>query len=141
MLRAGMYAPSVRNTKPWEFIVLRDDRTKASLAATNRAWAMLAEAPLGIVVAVKGSHESLAIHYQQECGASTQNILLAAQALGLGAVWLGLYPDGERVKSVRKICSLPEEVLPVTLIALGHPTEVPPGHTKFYEEKVHYDTY
>jgi nitroreductase len=141
LLRAGMYAPSVRNTKPWEFIVLRDEATRTKIAATNRNWGMLGNAPLGIIVGVKGNHESLAIHYQQECGASTQNILLAAQAMGLGGVWLGLYPDEERVKAVRRICDLPEEVLPVTLIAIGHPTEMPPAHTKFYEDKVHYDRF
>ncbi len=141
LLRAGMVAPSVRNTKPWEFIVLRDADRKERLAASSRNWAMLKDAALGIIVAVKGHHESLAIHYQQECGASTENILLAAQAMGLGAVWLGLYPDEERVKAARQICGLPEEVLPVTLIALGHPTEMPHPHTAFYEDKVHYETY
>jgi len=141
LLRAGMYAPSVRNTKPWEFIVLRDEELKEKIAGTNRNWAMLKAAPLGIVVGVKGHHESLAIHYQQECGASTQNILLAAHALGLGAVWLGLYPDEERVSTVRKLCSLPDNVLPVTLIAIGYPTEMPPAHTQFYEDKVHYNRY
>lgn len=141
LLRAGMYAPSVRNTKPWEFIVLRDESLKASLAATSRNWDMLKAAPLGIIVAVKGNHESLAIHYQQECGASTENILLAAQAMGLGSVWLGLYPDEERVTAVRRICGLPEDVLPVTLIAIGHPTEISAAHTRFYDDKVHYDRY
>lgn len=136
-----MYAPSVRNTKPWEFIVLRDEDLRAKIAASNRNWAMLQHAPLGIVVGVKGHHESLAIHYQQECGASTENILLAAQALGLGGVWLGLYPDEERVSTVRKLCNIPENVLPVTLIAIGHPTEMPPAHTQFYEDKVHYNRY
>lgn len=141
LLRAGMAAPSVRNTKPWEFIVLRDEALKAQLAASNRNWDMLKQAPMGIIVAVKGHHESLAIHYQQECGASTENILLAAQALGLGAVWLGLYPDAERVDTVRTLCRLPENVLPVTLIAVGHPAQMPPAHTQFYEDKVHYDRY
>ena len=141
LLRAGMYAPSVRNTKQLEFLVLRDETIKDRIAATTRNWGMLKDAPLGIIVFVKGVHESLPIHYQQECGASTENILLAAQAMGLGGVWLGLYPDAERVSSVRRICSLPEDVLPITMIAIGHPTEMPSAHTQFHEEKVHYDRY
>lgn len=141
LLRAGMYAPSVRNSKQFEFLVLRDEAIKSRVAAVSRNWNMLKDAPLGIIVFVKGIHESLQIHYQQECGASTENILLAAQALGLGGVWLGLYPDEERVSSVRRICNLPEDVLPITMIAIGHPTEMPPAHTQFHEEKVHYDRY
>lgn len=143
LLRAGMYAPSAHNSQPWEFIVLRDKEIKAAVSDEGKYWTMLKDAPLGILVLAnladyRSSHKDF---FVQDCSACTQNILLAAHAMGLGGVWLGLYPRQELVEAVRRICGIPEDIIPVTLISVGYPAETPKPHGFFKEEKVHYDRY
>jgi nitroreductase len=143
LLQAGMNAPSAKNSQPWEFLVLRDETLKAAVSAAGTYWGMLKDAPLGIVVLanLEGYRSSHAGFFIQDCSAATENILLAAQAMGLGGVWLGLYPNEERVAAVRSICGIPESIIPVTLTSIGYPAQMPHPHTTFHEEKVHYDRY
>ena len=143
LLRAGMVAPSAKNSQPWEFLVLRDEKLKAAVSAVGTHWGMLKDAPLGILVLAnlkdyKATHTDF---FVQDCSAATQNILLAAQAVGLGGVWLGLYPNEERILELRKLCGIPEDIIPVTLVSIGYPTQRPHPHTTFHEAKVHYDRY
>ena len=143
LLRAGMVAPSAKNSQPWEFLVLRDEKLKAAVSAVGTHWGMLKDAPLGILVLAnlkdyKATHTDF---FVQDCSAATQNILLAAQAVGLGGVWLGLYPNEERILEMRKLCGIPEDIIPVTLVSIGYPAQTPHPHTTFHAEKVHYDRY
>ncbi len=143
LLRAGMAAPSARNSQPWEFLVLRDLETKAAVSAAGPYWGMLKDAPLGIVVLanLEGYQASNTDYFIQDCSAAAENILLAAQAMGLGGVWLGLYPNEQRVEAVRRICNIPQDVIPAVLLSVGHPAKMPHPHTTFHDEKVHYDSY
>ena len=143
LLQAGMNAPSANNSQPWEFLVLRDEPLKAAVSAVGPYWGMLKDAPLGIMVLanLEGYRSSHTDFFIQDCSAATENILLAVHAMGLGSVWLGLYPNMERVKAVRTLCSIPEDIIPVTLISIGHPAQMPHPHTTFHEGKVHYDKY
>ena len=143
LLRAGMVAPSARNSQPWEFLVLRDATLKAAVSAVGTYWGMLKDAPLGIVVLanLKDYSATHRDYFVQDCAAATENILLAAHAMGLGGVWLGLYPNEERIKGVTALCGLPDEVIPVTLVSIGYPAKMPHPHTTFHEDKVHYDRY
>jgi nitroreductase len=143
LLRAGMVAPSAHNSQPWEFLVLRDEALKAAVSELGPYWGMLKDAPLGILVLanLEGYKASKKEFFIQDCSAATENILLAAQAMGLGGVWLGLYPNEERVAGVRRVCGIPEAIIPVTLMSIGYPAQMPHPHTSFREDKVHYDRY
>jgi Nitroreductase len=143
LLRAGMAAPSAMNSQPWEFIVLRDDGIKAAVSRVGPHWGMLKTAPLGILVLanLEGYRATRKEFFVQDCSASTQNILLAAHAMGLGGVWLGLYPHEDRMEEVRRICGIPQAVIPVTLVSIGYPGQMPLPRDSFFEQKVHTNVY
>jgi len=118
ILEAAMNAPSASNRQPWHFIVV-----------------MLAQAPLAIVVC--GDTKVSSSYWQQDCSAATENILLAARALGLGTVWLGVYPREDRVRGISRLFQLPAHVKPLAVIAVGHPAEEKGRVDRWQEEKVH----
>lgn len=143
LLRAGMYAPSAMNSQPWEFVVMQDAEKKQAVSEVAPYWSPLEKAPLGILVLANtnGYRASTVDFFVQDCACSTMNILLAAQAQGLGGVYLGLYPNMERVKKVRKIYDIPEHILPFSIVALGYPDNAMRPHTTFHTNKVHRDVY
>ncbi len=143
LLRAGMYAPSAMNSQPWEFLVIREPGKKAAASQLGRYWNMLRDAPLGILVManLKSYKASSREFFIQDCSAATQNILLAAHAQGLGAVWLGLYPKKDRMQGIRDIFGIPGDIIPFSLISIGYPAETKRPHRTFHEDKVHYDKY
>ena len=137
MLEAAMSAPSASNEQPWHFIIIDDRRIIDEIPGYHPYAAMLREASLVIAVCgdlVLQKHEG---YWVQDCSAATQNILLAAHALGLGAVWLGVHPREERVESTRKLLSLPENVLPLCLIAVGYPAEQKPPSNRYDASRLH----
>ncbi len=143
LLRAGMYAPSANNSQPWEFLVMRDSENKKRASALGRHWGMLDGAPLGILVLAnlhtyKGSSADF---FVQDCSAATENILLAAQAMRLGGVWLGLYPKQDRMKGLRNIYGIPEHIIPFSIVSIGYPERMPNPHTTYHTDMVHYDKY
>ena len=123
MLKSAMYAPSARNTQSWQFIVITDKELLDALMRVHPYAAMLAEAPLAILVCGDKTAEAMEGYLNTNCSAATQNILLAAYALGPGSVWLGVYPRQERIKGITGVLKLPEHILPISLIALGYPAE------------------
>lgn len=135
LLEAAMAAPSASNRKPWQFIVITERETLDALAESHRHGKMLFDAPLSI--AVCGDLTEMERFWVQDCSAATENLLLAATALGLGAVWLGVYPREERIRAVRKILSLPGHITPLNLIAIGHPAEEKQARTQFDRTRVH----
>jgi len=135
MLEAAMAAPSASNLKPWHFIVITNRRKLDSLMNAHPHAKMLAEAPL--CIAVCGDTTVSGSFWVQDCSAATENLLLAATALGLGAVWLGVYPREERVSGIRKVLKLPETVIPLNLISIGHPAEQKEPRTQYDELRVH----
>jgi nitroreductase len=143
LLRAGMSAPSANNSQPWEFLVMRDPEKKRAASILGAYWGMLKSAPLGILVManLKGYKATKEEYFMQDCSAATENILLAAHALGLGGVWLGLYPKEDRIRGMRNIYSIPEHIIPFSLISLGYPAETKPPHDGYNANKVHWDVY
>jgi nitroreductase len=135
LLEAAMAAPSASNRKPWQFIVITERETLDALAESHRHGKMLFDAPLSI--AVCGDLTEMERFWVQDCSAATENLLLAATALGLGAVWLGVHPREERVRAVRQILSLPDHITPLNLIAIGHPAEDKEARTQFDRARVH----
>jgi len=141
LLKAAMYAPSARNTQSWQFMVIRERRLLDAVMKVHPYAAMLKEAPLAILVCGDKNAEPDEAYLNQNCSAATQNILLAAYSLGLGTVWLGVYPRKERVEGIRGVFDLPDHIVPVTLIAAGYPNEVKPMPERFVPEKIHLNTW
>ena len=136
LLQAGMAAPSAANLKPWHFYVVTDRKALQTLAEVNPYGKMLAQA--GLAIAVCGD-PSISDWWVQDCTAATENILIAATALGLGAVWLGFYPREERWRGAQRVLGIPERVIPLAVIALGQPAERKDPAGRFDRSFIHRD--
>ena len=134
MLKAGMAAPSGMDRRPWEFVVVTDRAALDSMAASLPYAKMLAQAPMAIVVCGDSTRSS---YWYVDCSAVTQNILLAAEALGLGAVWTAAYPYEDRIGVVRKYTAMPEQFVPLCIIPVGYPDGPQKAKDKYDESKIH----
>lgn len=123
LLEAAMAAPSARNLQPWTFVLLDDRAILDAIPDFHPHAKMLRNAPLAILVCADTTRQPLEGYWLQDCAAATQNLLLAAHALGLGACWVGVQPREEREAGLRRLLSLPNEIRPVALVALGWPAE------------------
>lgn len=137
ILEAAMAAPSASNRKPWHFIVVTERQKLDKLARVHPYGKMLFEAPL--CIAVCGDKAISPRYWVQDCSAAAENLLLAATALGLGAVWLGVHPRESRVGPIRKVLNIPETIVPLNLISIGHPAEEKQPRTQYDELRVHRD--
>ncbi len=139
LLRSAMSAPSACNKQPWHFTVIRSRQLLDQLADATPNAPMLRQVPLAIVVS--GDMQRTfpgegVLYWLEDTSAATQNILLAAHALGLGAVWCGIYPLSQRIAQVRSLLGLPEELIPMSLIPIGHPAEHPTPKNKWRDEAI-----
>jgi nitroreductase len=100
---------------------------------------MLKEAPLAILVCCDKQLEKHKGMWIQDCSAATENILIAANAKGLGSVWLGIYPRSERVNGMRSLLNIPEHVIPFSLISIGYPAEQKSKEDRYNNSRVHYN--
>ena len=144
MLRAAMAAPTAVNKQPWHFVVVNDKQMLAKLAGEGPRGNMLRNAPLAIVVCGdlnKALGGPMREFWIQDASAATENLLLAAHALGLGAVWTGLYPNIERAGQVAQILGMPETMMPLCTVIIGYPDEQPAPKDKWKPENVSYNVY
>jgi len=141
ILKAGMAAPSARNLQPWAFIVVTDRGVMNTLADRLPYAKMLFEASAAIVVCgvPENAGDSPEGYWVQDCSAATQNILLAIESMGLGAVWTGVYPRAERVDAVREVLSIPKTVFPLNVIPIGFPKSEGRSKDKFRPENIRWD--
>jgi nitroreductase len=137
LLKAAMASPSAGNQQPWEFIVIKDKEILNEITKVHPYSQCLTEAPLAIAVCADLNKETNKGYWVQDCAAATENILIEAQYLGLGAVWLGIYPREDRVKELRKILNLPEEVIPLSLVSIGHPAEKKEPSNRYNQSRIH----
>ena len=135
MLEAAMAAPSGINRKPWHFIVVKARKTLDALAEVHPHGKMLFEAQL--CIAVCGDPAISELYWIQDCSAATENLLLSATALGLGAVWLGVYPHNDRINEISKLLKIPKNIVPLNLISMGYPAESKEARTQYDETRVH----
>ncbi len=142
LLACAMAAPSGYNEQSWRFVVVRDAQTRETLStASNWGW-MAGSAPLVIVVCGDAAAERHPGQYWvQDTAAALENMLVAAHALGLGAVWIGLYPRPERTAPVKRLLGLPESVEPLGMVAVGHPAEKKGPSSRMDWNKVHYESW
>ena len=137
MLEAAMAAPSAGNAQPWRFVVVQDPATLARIPEVNPYAKMAAKAPLAVLVCGDLSQEKFPGFWVQDCSAATQNLLLAAHDLGLGAVWTGIHPLADREQGFRQLFHLPEHVIPLSLVVIGQPAKQPGAKDRFDASKVH----
>jgi nitroreductase len=142
LLRAAMAAPSAINKQPWAFFVVTDqaliDRLGEALPYSRcQNGAACAIIPCGdLSKAIEGTGRDFWIN---DVSAATENLLLAAHAMRLGAVWTGLHPDMERVKIVQEMLGMPEHIIPLCVVPVGVPAEQPAVKEKYNEANIHYN--
>ena len=138
LLEAAMAAPSAAATDPWRFAVVRNRNMLSRIADALPFGKMLGSAALGIVVCgdLEAAHDQQLSYLLQDCSAATENLLLCAHVLGLGACWLGVHPREQRVKSLREILGLATSLLPVACVAIGYPAEKKESRTRFNPDYV-----
>lgn len=138
VLEAAMYAPSAGNEQPWHFIVIKDRQLLDEVPQHHPHSSMVRQAPVAILICADTRLSKYDVDYWiQDCAAATENLLLAVQSLGLGAVWLGVYPREERVAGLSKLFQLPPEVVPFVLVPIGHPAEEKSASDRFREDRIH----
>ncbi len=141
ILDAAMMAPSAGNAQPWQFVVVNDREILDSTKAVHPHLNMVTQAKVGILLCADLSLEKFPGYWVQDCSAAMQNMLLAIHALGLGAVWTGVYPMEDRVQAFSRIFNLPEKVIPLGFVPVGWPAQSPQSKSRFKEDRVHYNTY
>lgn len=138
ILKAAMAAPSGMNAQPWRFVVVRNQETKDKLAKGFNK--MIAKAPVAIVVCGETQrHGRPNGNWTADCAAATENLLLAVEALGLGAVWTACYPYDDRMDPAIEALGLPEDVKPYCIVPIGHPSGKDKPKDKWKPENIHYD--
>ncbi|AEF86877.1 NADPH-flavin oxidoreductase [Treponema primitia ZAS-2] len=145
ILRAGMEAPSAHNRRPWEFIVITGEADRQAIAGMSPYAKMAASAAAIIGVCVNldlgGVENPEDTWWVQDLSAVTENILLQIVEEGLGGVWLGWYPDKDRVRAFADRFKFPPTVLPFSVIPLGYPAKKADGADRFDPRRVHYGVY
>jgi len=137
LLKAAMAAPSAGNQQPWEFIIIRDRNILNDITKVHPYSQMLQEAQLAIVVCADLDKEKHSGYWIQDCSAATENILIEAKHLGLGSVWLGVYPREDRVKGIKELLNLPERVIPLSIVSLGYPAEKKEPSNRYDKLRIH----
>lgn len=139
LLKAAMSAPSAGNQRPWHFVVIRDRIMLNEVPKFHQYSGAVKESPCAILVCGDLLLEKHKGYWVQDCSAATQNILIAAQAKGLGSCWLGVYPRDFRIEGFRKIFQLPDNIVPFAVIPIGYPAETKQKINRYDENRVHYD--
>ena len=154
LLRAGMAAPTAMNSQPWRFVVLTEKERIAELLGGGPRSGMFTDAGAVIIVCGQttmmrkpfGQPDAPAVEmdnifWYEDCSAATENILLAAKALGLGAVWTAGYPATERIAPLAAALGLPENVVPLSIIPVGIPAEDPAPKDKWNPDNIHWNNW
>jgi nitroreductase len=141
LLVAAMHAPSARNQQPWQFVVIDDPQVLAKIPTFMPTASMAGHAPLAILVCGDMGLETSPGYWVVDCAAAVQNMLLAAHALDLGAVWCGVYPREPRMEGLRQLVSLPETIVAHSLVVLGYPAEQVPPADRYQSSRVHQNTW
>jgi nitroreductase len=139
LLKAAMYAPSAVNKQPWHFIVFRDKTTFKKITEKHPNASMLLQASAAILVCWDERLQHDTGYGPVDCAAATQNILLAAYSMGIGSVWVGLYPRLPRMEGIQEIFKLPPEIKGFCIVSLGFPAEKKLQPQRFNPERIHFE--
>lgn len=143
LLKAAMAAPSALNLQPWHFIVINDKETIALLSGKQPTSAPLMIAVCGDTdkTMLPDGSTKLPDFWVEDVSAATENLLLAAHALGLGAVWTGVYPAMDRTAEVANVLNCPQNIVPLAVVRVGYPDESPEPKNKFKEDNISYNKF
>lgn len=144
LLRAGMAAPSAVNIQPWHFVVVKDKAMLEKIAEATPNAGMAKDAPLAIVVCGDMTNEKEGLvreFWSQDASAATENILLQAHGMGLGAVWTGTFPDKKRCDAISGLLHLPDHLIPFSTIVIGYPKGETTPKDKWKPENVSYEVF
>jgi nitroreductase len=143
LLEAAMAAPSAMTKDPWRFVVVRDKQMLSKLSSLHPGAAMLSAAAIAIVVCgdLDAAFERNLSYVLQDCSAATENLLLAAHALGLGACWVGIHPGEALIRRVKEWLALPSTVIPIAIVSIGLPGEQLEPRTRFNQTYLHRETW
>jgi nitroreductase len=136
LLASAMQAPSARNQQPWHFVVIDDRGLLSQIPEFMPNAAMAAKAPLAILVCGDLALEKSEGYWVVDCSAATENMLLAAHALGLGACWCGVYPRENRMEHLRQLLGLPDNVMAHSLVVIGHPAEQIKAENRYRADRI-----
>lgn len=139
ILRAAMNAPSAGNAQPWEFVVIRNKETLTKVTTINEYAAFAPSASVAILACGNLGLEKFKGYWVQDVSAAIENMLLAVQGMGLGAVWTGIYPMQNRVLAFQTLLNMPDEVIPLGLIVIGHAETMPQPVDRFKPERIHHE--
>ena len=143
IIKAAMAAPTAINAQPWQFLVVTDKELKAKYAEGNFQADMIKKCSALVVICgdkTLGNERSWT-YWDQDCSAATENLLLAVESIGLGAVWTGVYPGEERMKTVKERFALPENVVPLCVVLVGYPAGTDKPKDKWKPERIHWNKY
>ena len=139
ILKAGMAAPSAGDEQPWQFVVVRNKSTMLEFPKFHQYAQMLKEAPVVIVICGDLNRQAYEGFWIQDCSAAIQNMLLQITEMGLGSVWVGIYPDERRVEKTKELLDLPENIVPVAVLPIGVPGEIKPPTNRYDKKMIHYE--
>jgi nitroreductase len=139
LLEAAMCAPSAVNQQPWQFIVVTEKDLLKKMSATHVNADMVERAATAILVCGDLSRETHKGYWMIDCAAATENILLEVTEQNLGAVWVGIYPRESRVKYLRELFDLPENIIPFAVVAIGYPAETKEPNERYDSSRIHYN--
>lgn len=143
LLRAAMAAPTGRDMRPWKFIVVDDKEMLKTLAGRLPYAKMLPEAQAAVLIcgdlSVTDDKGNPSTNWMFDCSAATENLLLAAESMGLGAVWTAVYPYDERLRHVMEVMQLPDYIVPLNVIPIGYPKGNPQPKDKYDADNIHYN--
>lgn len=140
LMRAAMAAPTAANKQPWRFIVIKDRETLDFISGNFNSMGMAKDASVAVVACgdldstLEGDGQD---YWIQDVSAATENLLLAAHAIGLGAVWCGIYPMPDRVSEFSKLLELPQNIIPLACICIGYPESDTDPKDKWHPEYIH----
>jgi nitroreductase len=141
LMKAGMAAPTAADKRPWAFVAVTDRALLDSLSECSPTGKMLKQAAAAIVVCGDTKRALNSEVWVQDCSAASENILLAAEATRLGAVWIGIYPEYFKYNHVRRVLNIPMEVIPLNIISIGWPTGEEKPKEKFDPSNIHWQTW
>jgi len=137
ILKAAMFAPSANNQQPWQFLIIDDKDIMDKIIQIHPYAKMLSGASYAVLICGDESLELSKGYWAVDCAAATQNLLLAAHGIGLGAVWLGVHPREERKSGIKKLFNLPDHIQPFALVSIGKPGEEKTVPERFMPERIH----
>ena len=140
LLKAAMSAPTAAG-QVWHFVVIRNRAVLEGVQTVHPHAKMLERASVAIAICADPTQETLKGRWTLDCAAATENILIAANAMGLGACWVGIYPVEERIQKLRELLGMPDSIVTLSMVSLGYPDEIKSPSDRFMLDRVHYESW